>query len=70
MTSPMTLNRQKICKYVIIASLNSESAGKLKNRIPVLRLLISNLPGLAFITHVEKLVKTHDVNKCSQSLAW
>ena len=34
MTSSMTLNRHKIYKYVIIASLNSESACKLINRIP------------------------------------
>ena len=42
--------------------------GKLINRIPVLRLLISSLPGLALRTHVESLGKPRDVNKRSQSL--
>ena len=44
--------------------------GKLINRIPGLRLMISSLPGLALRTHVESLGKPHDVNKHSQSLAW
>ena len=44
--------------------------GKLINRIPGSRLLISILPGLALRTHVESLGKPHDVNKRSQSLAW
>ena len=56
--------------YVIIASLNSESASKLINRIPVLHLLISSLPGLALRMHVESLGRPRNVNKHSQSLAW
>ena len=69
MTSPMTLNRHKTRNYVIIASLKSEKMGKLINRIPGLRLLVSSLPGLALRTLVESLGKPRDVNKRSQSLA-
>ena len=54
----------------IIASLKRETIGKLINRIPGLRLLISCLPGSALRMHVESLGKPHDVNKHSQSLAW
>ena len=43
---------------------------KLINRIPGLRLLISNLPGSALRTHVGLLGKPRDVYKHSQSLAW
>ena len=43
--------------------------GKLINRIPGSRLLISSLPGSALRTHVESLGKPRDVNKRSQSLA-
>ena len=57
-------------KYVIIASLKSETMGKLINRIPGSRLFISSLPGLAFRTHIESLGKLCDVNMHSQSLAW
>ena len=57
-------------KYVIIASLKSETMGNLINRIPGSRLLISSLPGSALRTHVESLGKPRDVNKRSQSLAW
>ena len=60
---------QKIHNYVIIASLNSESACKLINRIPGSRLLISSVPGSALRMHVESLGKPRDVNKHSQSLA-
>ena len=56
--------------HVIIASLKSETMGKLINRIPGSRLLISSLPGSALRTHVESLGKPRDVNKRSQSLAW
>ena len=70
MTSLMTLNQYRIVNYVMIASLKSETMGKLINRIPDLRLLISSLPGLALRTHVESLGKPRDVNKRSQSLAW
>ena len=44
--------------------------GKLINRIPGSRLLISSLPGSALRTHVESLGKPRDVNKRSKSLAW
>ena len=39
----------KIENYVIIASLKSETMGKLMNRIPGSRLLISSLPGSLYI---------------------
>ena len=70
MTSLMTLNQHKIENNVIIASLKSETMGKLINRIPGSRLLISSLPGSALRTHVESLGKSRDVIKPSQSLAW
>ena len=44
--------------------------GKLINRIPGSRLLISSLPGSALRTHVESLGKPRDFNKRSRSLAW
>ena len=56
--------------HVIIASLKSETMGKLINRITGSRLLISSLPGSALRTHVESLGKPRDLNKRSQSLAW
>ena len=74
MTSLMTLNQHKNKKntHVIIASFKSvqQIMGKLINRIPGSRLLISSLPGSALRTHVESLGKPRDVNKRSQSLAW
>ena len=88
-------NDTKIENYVIIASLKSETMGKLINRIPGSRLLISSLPawprkyahsGFSSLvqsllpkdtllrtylrTYVESAVKSPNVNKCSQSLAW
>ena len=60
---------KQIENHVIIASLKSESVGKLINKIPGSRLLISSLPGLALPTHVESLGKPCDVNKRSQSRA-
>ena len=69
-TSLMTLNQHKIKNYVIIAILKWSTMGKLINKIPGSRLLISSLPGSALRTHVEWLGKPRDVNKCSQSLAW
>ena len=65
-----TESTQNIENYAIIASLKSETMGKLINVIPGLCLLISNLPGSALRTHVESLGKPRDVNKRSQSLAW
>ena len=61
---------QKIDNDGIMASLKNETMGKLINRIPVLRLLISSLPGSALRMHVESLGKPRDVNKHPQSLAW
>ena len=63
----MTLNPHKIKNNVIIASLKSKAMGKLMNRIPDSRLLISSLPGSALRTHDESLGKPRDVNKRSQS---
>ena len=60
---------QKIENYAIIASLKSETMGKLTSRNPSSCLLISSLPGSALRTHVESLGKPRDVNKRSQSLA-
>ena len=48
-----------------MACLKSKITGKLINRIPGTRLLISSLPGSALRTHVELLGKPHDVNKHS-----
>ena len=61
---------QKIENYVIIASLKRDTIGKLINRIPASRLLISILPGLTLRTHVESLGKPRDVNMRFQSLGW
>ena len=69
MTSLMTLNRHKNRNYVIIASLKSESMGKLINRIPGSCLLISSLPDSASRTQVETFGKPHGVNKHSRSIA-
>ena len=44
--------------------------GKLINRIPGSRLLISSLSVSVLGTLVESLGKARDVNKRSQSLAW
>ena len=44
--------------------------GKLINRIPGSRLLISSLPGSALRMHDESLGKTRNVKKRSQSLSW
>ena len=68
MTSPMTLNPHKIDNNVIIASLKSEPMGKLINRIPGLRLLISCLPGLASRTHVGSLCKPRDSRSVLKAL--
>ena len=70
MTSLMTLNQHTNRNDVIIASLKSETMGKLINRIPGSRLLISSLLGSALRPLVESLDKPSDVNKRSQSLAW
>ena len=61
----MTLNQYKSRNILIIVSLKSETMGKLINRIPGLRHLISILPGSALRTHVESLDRPHEVNKRS-----
>ena len=42
--------------------------GKVINRIPGSRLLISSLPGSALRTHVESLCRPRDVNKRLKAL--
>ena len=66
----MMLNQHKNENYVIIASLKSETMGKLINTMPGLCLLISSLPCSALRMHVVLLSKHRDVNKRSRSLAW
>ena len=66
----VTIDAESTQNYVIIASLMSETMGKLINRLPGTCLLISSLPGSALRTLVESLGKPHDINKRSQSLAW
>ena len=70
MTSLMMLINTKIESYVISARSKIKTMGKLINRIPGSRLLMSSLPGLALRTHVESLGKPRDVNMRSQSPAW
>ena len=71
MMSLMTLNQHKHQKIRHNRWFEEHSTmGKLINRIPGSRLLISSLPGSALRTHVESLGKPRDVNKRSQSLAW
>ena len=71
MTSPMTLKRHKNKKtHVKIASLKSETIGKLIKRVPGSRLVISSLPDSALRTDVEWFGKPRDLDKRSQSLAW
>ena len=65
----MTLNQHKIENYVKIVSLKSGTMGKLINRIPGLRLLISSLPGSALRTYVAWLGKPRNVKKRYQSIA-
>ena len=71
MTSLIMLNQHKN-KKIRHNRLYEECStmGKLINRIPGSRLLISSLPGSALRMHVESLGKPRDVNKHSQSLAW
>ena len=56
--------------YVIIASLKSETMGKLINRIPGSLLLISSLPGKAFRKLVDITRLAERFNKLYQSRAW
>ena len=67
----MTLNQHKNQKLHHNRKCEESSTmGKLINRIPGSRLLISSLPGSALKTLVESLGKPRNVNKRSQSLAW
>ena len=52
-------------KSTVFAGLKVNQLGKLLNKIPDSRLLISSLPSLALRTHVESLDKPRDVNKRS-----
>ena len=52
-------------KSTVFAGLKVNQLGKLMNKIPDSRLLISSLPSLALRTHVESLDKPRDVNKRS-----
>ena len=70
MTSLMVLNQYKNHVIQVVASLKSETMGKLINRIPGSHLLVTSLPGSALKMLVESLGVTRDVNKCFQSLAW
>ena len=66
----MKLNQHENRKLLhVIASLKSETMGKLKNRRPGSRLFISSLPGSALRMHVESFDKPRNVKKRSQSLA-
>ena len=65
--SLMTLNQhKKIGNYVIMASLKSETMGKLIKRIPDLRLLISSLPGSPLRTLVEI---ARQASRCQQAFS-
>ena len=64
----MMLNQDKNRKLRHIA--RSEKMGKLINRTPGSRLLISSLPGSALRLVVESHNKPPYVNKRSQSLTW
>ena len=65
---PESTQKSIITSYLLVLRVNKLC--KLINRIPDLRLLISNLPGSALRTHVELLGNPRDVNKHSRSLAW
>ena len=60
----MTLNQRN--NYVIIASLKSETMGKLLNGIPCSCLIILSLPGSSLRMHVEMLDMLLKVNKRSE----
>ena len=61
----MTLIQHENRNYIMIASLKSETMGKLINRIPGLGLLISTLPGSASRLHGESFGKPSEINKLS-----
>ena len=55
--------------YVIIASLKSETMGRLINRIPGSRHLISSLPGSALRTHVDIARLARQASRCQQAFS-
>ena len=59
--------KSTITSYSLVRRVNQ--LGKLINRIPGSRRLISSLPSSASRTHVESLGEPRDFNKCSRSLA-
>ena len=59
---------QRSKNYVIVASLKSETVGKLINRILGECLLISSLSGSALRMHVESLGKPRDVTSILKAL--
>ena len=62
--------RKLLTTYIIIASLQSKTLGKLINRILGSCLSILSLPGSPLRMHVESLDKPRNVNMRSQCLAW
>ena len=64
-----TESTHKKKENVIVVILESETRGKLINRMPGSPLLISSLPGSVLRMRVESLGKPRNVNKRSQSLA-
>ena len=54
--------------YIITASLKSEQTGKLINRIPGSRLLLSSLPGSTSRMHIESLSKPRDSTSLLKAL--
>ena len=61
-------SQHKHLNCVIIASLKSETMGKLINRITGSCLLIPSLPGSALRNHFESLGKPRDV-RCQQAFS-
>ena len=57
MTSLITLNQHKNRKYVIMASLKSETMGELIYKIPGSCLMISSSPGLASLVMSTSVLK-------------
>ena len=70
MTSLLTLNQHKKENYVIIASLKSETMGKLIKYNTRFASFDIKFTRLGLRTLVESLGKPRGVNKHSQSLTW
>ena len=60
--------QKKINNYAVFASLKSKQIGKLINKIPDLRLLISSLPGSAWRMRVDLLGKSGDSTSILKAL--